>query len=159
MNNMRVGFGFDIHRFTKKGKGIMLGGAFVPAPFGIKAVSDGDVVLHAVCDALCGAALLGDIGDYFPPQATHSKNIKSTVISDLILKKVRAKKLAIGNVDITLIAQKPPLFRHKPRILASLKKILKVKTVNVKVKSKEHLDILGGKDAIACLVVVTLQKC
>jgi len=153
MKGYRVGLGFDVHRISKRKKDLILGGVKILCSFGLIAVSDGDVVLHAVSDALCGAVGLGDIGDYFPPQAKASKGLNSRKIVEYILRKVK-KNFRISNIDITIIAEKPKLISHKKKIVDSLKKILSISAVNLKIKSKEGLDILGSKNAISCIAVV-----
>jgi len=157
MKNNYIGFGFDIHVFSKKKKPLVLGGYTVPGAPGLEAVSDGDVVLHAVCDALLGAAALGDIGDMFPPEDKKSRGIDSKKIAAAVLKKL-GKKIEVVNIDVTIIAQKPRLVAHKPAITASLKNIFGAR-VNVKIKSKENLDILGGVNAMACMVVAGIERC
>ncbi|MDD5195766.1 MAG: 2-C-methyl-D-erythritol 2,4-cyclodiphosphate synthase [Candidatus Omnitrophica bacterium] len=154
MNNYRIGFGFDVHRFSaarSKKKDLILGGIKIPAKFSLEAVSDGDVILHAACDALCGCACLGDIGDYFPPESKSSKGLDSKLITAQILKRF-SKKYEITNMDITIVAEQPRLAPHKQAILSSLKRIFQGCPINIKIKSKEGLDILGGARAIACLV-------
>ncbi len=158
MNQCRVGFGFDVHRSSRQKKDFILAGVKIPCSFSLAAVSDGDVVLHAVADALCGAACLGDIGDYFPPAAKASKGMDSKNIVKLIQEKI-AGRFAIVNLDITIVAQKPPLAKHKPAMLKSLRRLLALEDINIKIKSKEGLDILGGRNAIAVLVTVLLQSC
>lgn len=155
---LRVGFGFDVHRFDRKGKNLVLAGIKIPAPFGIEAVSDGDVLLHAVSDAVCGAAGLGDIGDYFPPQSKRSKGISSKNILKSILAKIK-NKYDLLNVDVIVISQRPRLSPHKKKMTISLKKLLKNKNVNIKIKSKENLEILGGLDAMAVMATVLMKKC
>jgi 2-C-methyl-D-erythritol 2,4-cyclodiphosphate synthase len=155
MKNYRIGLGFDVHVFSKKKKPLVLGGYTVPDTPGLEAVSDGDVVLHAACDALLGAASLGDIGDHFPPSDPKSLGLDSKTIAAFVLKKIKDYK--INNIDITIIAEKPRLVKHKPEIIKSLQSILEV-DVNVKIKSKEGLNILGGVNAIACVVAVTLTE-
>lgn len=157
MKGYRIGLGFDVHRLSRKKKDLILGGVKIPCPFSLEAVSDGDVVLHAISDALCGAACLGDIGDYFPPQSLKSKDIDSRDIVKFILKKM-GKKYTILNADIIIIADKPPLFPYKTKIVKSLKRILSILALNVKIKSKEGLNILGGKNSIACMSLVTVKK-
>lgn len=157
MKDYKVGLGFDVHRISKKQKGLILGGVKIACSFSVEAVSDGDVLLHAISDALCGAAGLGDIGDYFPPQDKKSKNLDSKKITKAILKKI-GKKLSIVNLDVIIIAQKPRLVTYKPKILKSLKNILGVKSINVKVKSKEKTSILGGKNSISCFALVLMKK-
>ncbi|MBU2102194.1 MAG: 2-C-methyl-D-erythritol 2,4-cyclodiphosphate synthase [Candidatus Omnitrophota bacterium] len=165
MGNIYFGLGYDVHRVAAlqrvpKGavlqRPLILAGVEVPAPFSLRAVSDGDVVLHAVCDALCGAAGLGDIGDYFPPQDTASRGLDSKDIATVILKKITRRFLLV-NLDITIIAQKPRLVGYKARMLESLRKVFPSCQINVKIKSKEGLDIFGGRNAIACLAAACLQ--
>ncbi len=155
MKDYRIGLGFDVHRISKRKKDLILGGVKILSPFGLAAVSDGDVVLHAVSDALCGAAGLGDIGDYFPPQAKASKSINSRKIVECILRKVK-KSFRISNIDITIITEKPKLASHKKKIVNSLKKILSISAVNLKIKSKEGLDVLGSKGAMSCIAVALI---
>ena len=157
MKNYRIGLGFDVHVFSKKKKLLVLGGCPIPDAPGLEAVSDGDVVLHAVCDALLGAAGMGDIGDYFPPNDPKCRGINSKKIAGFVLKKI-SKQFKIGNIDVTIIAQKPRLVKHKPGIKKSLKNIFKA-DVNVKIKSKEGLNILGGVNAISCVAAAALTKC
>ncbi len=157
MNNYKVGLGFDVHKFSHKKREFKLGGALIPSNISLEAVSDGDVLLHAVSDAICGACLLGDIGDHFPPQAKESKNIDSKKIVEFVLGKI-SKKFKIVNIDITLISEKPKLFPHKKKILSSLKKIFGMKDINLKIKSKEGLDILGSKKAMSCFALVVMKK-
>ena len=153
-----IGLGFDIHRITKKKKNLVLAGVKIPCSFGLDAVSDGDVILHAISDALCGAVCLGDIGDYFPPSAKKSKNINSEVIVRMILGKLKSKYRLV-NIDVTIVAQRPKLVSHKKKMLMSLKKIFSLSRINVKIKSKEGLSIFGGKSAIACLAIASVEKC
>lgn len=157
MKDYKIGLGFDVHRIDKKGKGLVLGGVKIPCSFGLSAVSDGDVLLHAISDALCGAAGLGDIGDYFPPADKKSKDIDSKEIIKLILNKI-GKTLRITNLDVIVVADKPPLAKHKARILKSLRNILESKDINLKVKSKEKTSILGGKNSISCFALVLMKK-
>ena len=158
MKSVRVGLGFDVHRFTKKKKGIILGGVKIPCAFGVRAVSDGDVLLHAISDGILGAASLGDIGDYFPPADKKSKGIKSSDIVRYVLKKIE-KKFKLINVDTIIVAQKPVMASYKRKMVRSLIKILGTNNINVKIKSKEGLDILGGVDSIACLCIIALKRC
>ena len=114
MKGYKVGLGFDVHRLSKKKKDLILGGAKVTSSFSLIAVSDGDVVLHAVSDALCGAACLGDIGDYFPPQDKKSKGIDSKEILSFVLKKVkRNTPLAISILLLSLISRGFFLIRER----------------------------------------------
>lgn len=158
MKDYRVGLGFDVHRFSKKKRPLVLGGVEITSDFGLEAVSDGDVLLHAISDAICGASSLGDIGDYFPPTDTKSKDIDSRKIAQFILGKIK-NKFSIVNIDATIITEKPRLSAHKRKILKSLCKIFHSKAINVKIKSKEGLDILGSRKAISCLALAVVKKC
>ncbi|UCG35694.1 MAG: 2-C-methyl-D-erythritol 2,4-cyclodiphosphate synthase [Candidatus Omnitrophota bacterium] len=151
---LRAGIGFDIHNLIKAKKDLILGAVKIPSLYSLKAVSDGDVVLHAICDAICGVACLGDIGDYFAPSSRRSKGISSKDIVKVILAK---KKIKILNIDVTIITDKPKLVFYKRAMLKSLKKIFKVEALNLKIKSKEGRDFLGSKNAISCVALVLGQ--
>ena len=157
MIKLRIGLGFDVHRLRKSKRALILGGVKIPCAFSLEAVSDGDVVLHAVADSICGAASLGDIGDYFAPEAKSSQGLDSA----LILKKVLAKsrgRYRIANLDVTILAEKPRLVKHKKAIRQSLIRLLETKEVNIKIKSKEGLDILGAKNAISCIAIILFRQ-
>jgi len=158
MKNIRVGLGFDLHVFTKRKKELLLCGVKIPCGFGTKAVSDGDVALHAISDGILGAAGLGDIGDHFPPRDKKSLGIKSQNILDFVLAKIK-KRFKIGNIDIIIVAQKPPLVKYKPKMVKKLKLSLKSSKINIKIKSKEKQNILGGINSISCFALVTLKRC
>ena len=157
MKGYRIGLGFDVHRFSKRNRPLILGGVKLSNSFSLEAVSDGDVLLHAISDALCGAASLGDIGDYFPPSKKYV-GIDSKIIAKFILAKV-TKKFNIANIDVIIAAEKPKLVPHKKRILKSLQSLLKIRDINVKIKSKEGLDILSGQNAISCFAIALIKKC
>lgn len=157
MKHYKTGLGFDVHKFSRKKKDLVLGGIKIPFKKGLEAVSDGDVLLHAAADALCGAAGLGDIGDYFPPDSIESKGIDSRKIVKFIFEKI-INRFKIVNIDITLIAEQPRLVSHKKQIIRSLESIFYTSAVNLKIKSKEGLNILGGRNAIACLATVLVRE-
>jgi len=153
----KTGLGFDVHRLIKnKNKKLILGGAVIPSEFSLEAVSDGDVILHSISDAILGAASSGDIGDFFPPSKKYL-DMDSKEIIKFVLNKIR-EKFKIINIDTTIIAQKPRLSSYKKDILKSLKDIFDIEDINVKIKSKEELDILGGRNSIACLSIVLLKN-
>jgi 2-C-methyl-D-erythritol 2,4-cyclodiphosphate synthase len=156
MEKYRVGLGYDLHRFTNKKHFLLLGGFKIDCGFGLEAVSDGDVVLHALSDAICGGVGLGDIGDYFPPSDKKNQNIESKKIVKTILAKIK-ETYRIINIDITLVAEKPKLISYKKDIVGSLKDIFKITDINLKIKSKEKTEALGGVDAISCLAAVLLK--
>jgi len=156
MADYRTGLGFDVHRFSKSKKPLKLAGVNIPSELSLNAVSDGDVVLHACADALCGACGLGDIGDFFPPASKKSDGLDSKEIVNSVFRKIR-EGIVVVNMDITIIAQKPRLVSYKDAMLRSLRGIFACSQINLKIKSKEELDILGGKDSIACFVTILLE--
>lgn len=149
----RIGVGLDLHRFSKRKKPLVLAGVKIPSKLSLDAVSDGDVVLHAIADALCGAASLGDIGDYFPPGDKKSKGIDSKEIVKKVLSKLN-KKQRLLNIDITIVTDKPKLVSYKPKMVKSLKSIFACREINLKIKSKEGTDFIGTKDAISAVAAV-----
>lgn len=153
--NIRVGFGYDIHRFSR-GRELFLGGVKIPSEIGLEGYSDADVVLHAICDAILGAIALGDIGEHFPDTAQNIKNMRST----LIIEKV--KKMAafeIQNIDTTIVTEIPMLSPYKEKIRGSIAEIIGIEKerVSVKAKRNEGLGPIGEKEAIACFAVVLLK--
>lgn len=158
LNNYRIGQGFDVHSFAKiKNKKLILAGIEVASDLSLEAVSDGDVVLHTISDAILGAACLGDIGDFFPPQDKKSQNLDSKQILKFVLAKLKGK-FKLVNLDITIIAEKPRLVSYKNKMKESLEKLLSCKEINIKIKSKEGLNILGGIEAISCMAIALLKK-
>ena len=152
---MRIGLGFDVHRFAKNRK-LILGGVHIPYPKGLAGVSDADVIIHSICDAILGALGRGDIGDYFPPDNPRFKGISSQDI----LKKVLSylKKSKINNLDITVILERPRLKKYKTKIKNSLCALLKLPKpcLNLKIKSQEKL-ISKKKTCIICISIVSVQ--
>ncbi len=155
---MLTGFGYDIHKLVK-GRPLMLGGIKVPYPKGLLGHSDGDVLLHAVVDAVLGALGLGDIGEHFSDKDSRFKGADSRLFAEEARRLLKKKKLHIANIDTTLVAEKPLLKFFKPKMRASLAKIFGVSEsrVNVKAKTNEGLGALGRGQAIACFAVVTLH--
>jgi len=154
---MSIGIGFDIHRLVK-GRKLILGGVDIPHPKGLLGHSDGDVVLHAVADAVLGAAGLGDIGELFPDTNPKYKNIRSTKILETALAKIRPG-WRVENIYINIITEEPKLGGTKARIRKSISKIAGINSVNVKAKTMEGLGEIGAKKAIACQAIVSLKKC
>ena len=136
-----VGLGFDVHRFSKKKKDLVLAGVHIPDAPGLEAVSDGDVVLHAVADAVCGACGLGDIGDYFPPSSAKSQGISSAEIVEAVVRRIE-KQFTVTHIDVVIVADTPRLITYKKKMNTALKKIFSLAGINIKIKSKEGLDIL-----------------
>ncbi len=158
----RIGNGFDIHQF-EKGKELYLGGVRIDYKYGLKAHSDGDVVIHSLIDSILGACGLGDIGDFFPDTNIEYKNISSVNLLDMILKKI-SYDYKIINIDITIICEKPKLYKYKKAIRENLSKLCKINEnyVNVKATTMEKLGEIGKGKGIAVLsscMVNTKNSC
>ncbi len=155
----RVGVGYDLHRLVR-GRALVLAGVRIEYEFGLSGHSDADVVLHAVTDALLGAAGLPDIGEMFPDTDPRYKDADSRVLLASALEAVKAKGLVIGNVDVIVHAERPKLSVHKRAMRESIAGILGVSIddVNVKAKTNEGVDAVGRGEAIACTAVALLQR-
>ena len=156
---MRIGHGYDIHAFDDASQGVVLGGVEIPHACGVKAHSDGDVVLHALIDALLGAAGLGDIGQWFPDTDVHWLNAPSSKMLKHVLKEVQAKGWAVVNTDITVIAQEPKLDPHREAIRSTVAQLLSLdaQCVNIKATTHEGLGSLGRAEGLAAHAVVLLR--
>ena len=154
---MRIGHGFDVHKFGGVGP-CMLGGVAVPYEQGLLAHSDGDVVLHAVSDALLGAIGAGDIGRHFPDTSAEFKGIDSRILLRDVFARVQRAGYAIGNLDVTIIAQAPKMAPHIAAMCAVLAADLQcdLNRVNVKATTTEQLGFTGRKEGIATEAVVLL---
>jgi len=152
---MPVGHGFDVHKLVK-GRPLLLGGLKIDHPRGLEGHSDGDVLLHAVIDALLGAAGKGDIGDRFPDSNPKFKGIASAKMLAAVLHDVG--EWQIVNVDVTLVAEEPKLGPRKRQIAMNVSKLLGGAPVNVKAKTAEGLGPIGKSEAIACFAVVELAR-
>jgi 2-C-methyl-D-erythritol 2,4-cyclodiphosphate synthase len=155
---MRIGQGFDAHAFKEGGR-LVLGGVVIPAARSLEAHSDGDVVLHAICDALLGAAGLGDIGGHFPPSDPAYRGIDSRLLLRRSYERVAGEGYRVVNIDITIIAQAPRLAPYTEAMRANIAADLQVHTryVNVKATTTEHLGFTGREEGIAALAVVLLD--
>ena len=153
---MRIGFGYDNHRLTEN-RPLYLGGLIIPSDKGEDAHSDGDVLLHALIDALFGAMALGDIGDHFPPSDERYKDISSVTLLKETLKETKAD---IINVDITIILEKTKLKDHKVKIKENVASLLGINSQRVSIKAKTHekVDATGKGDAIECYAAVLLSN-
>nr|BAL53746.1 2-C-methyl-D-erythritol 2,4-cyclodiphosphate synthase [uncultured Acetothermia bacterium]BAL59444.1 2-C-methyl-D-erythritol 2,4-cyclodiphosphate synthase [Candidatus Acetothermum autotrophicum] len=156
---MRVGIGVDFHRFAPR-RTLMLGGIPIPYELGLAGHSDADVLLHAICDALLGAAALGDIGQHFPDTDLRYKDISSLALLADVHQKITASGFAIENIDATVIAQEPKL---APYIAAMREKIaqtlkLSVSQINIKATTPEGLGALGRREGIAVWAVALLTS-
>ncbi|MFC2970885.1 2-C-methyl-D-erythritol 2,4-cyclodiphosphate synthase [Azotobacter bryophylli] len=154
---MRIGHGYDVHRFGE-GEFITLGGVRIPHKFGLIAHSDGDVLLHALSDALLGAAALGDIGRHFPDTDPQFKGADSRALLRHVLALVRGKGWRVGNIDATIVAQAPKMAPHIEKMRELIAADLEVETdqVNVKATTTEKLGFAGREEGIAVHAVALL---
>ncbi len=156
---MRIGHGYDAHRFSE-GERLMLGGVHIAHDKGLAAHSDGDVVLHALCDALIGAAARGDIGRHFPDDDPEFENIDSRILVRRVMADLGKSGLRVGNVDITVIAQEPKLAPHigtmRDNIAADLQ--VDASRVNVKATTTEKMGFVGRSEGIVAHAVVLLDE-
>jgi len=153
------GIGFDIHRLIK-GKKLYLGGVKIPFHSGLKGHSDGDVILHAIIDALLGAMNKKDIGTYFPSDKNKFRNIRSPKMLIPIIQLLKNKNFYINNLDINLICEKPKISKYRNKIINSLIKLINIdkNVINLKGKTVEKLGLIGKEKAIACEVIVSISK-
>ena len=154
----RVGFGYDTHRLAE-GRPMVLGGVLIPHPRGLVGHSDADAVCHAVTDALLGAAAAGDIGRHFPDTDPRWRDASSVELLARVVALVRGRGLAVGNVDVVVIAERPKLAPHVPAMRARLAAVLgvDVERVSVKAKTAEGLDAVGRGEAVAVHAVALLM--
>jgi 2-C-methyl-D-erythritol 2,4-cyclodiphosphate synthase len=156
---MRIGQGVDVHAFEDGGT-LILGGVTIPSDRSLEAYSDGDVVLHALCDALLGAAGLGDIGRHFPPGDPAYSGIDSRVLLRKTLAQITERQLTVVNTDITIVAQSPKLAPFVDAMCTCISADLQVESdrVNVKATTTEHLGFAGREEGIAAFAVVLLAE-
>lgn len=156
---MRIGHGYDVHRL-KEGRKLILGGVDIPWEKGLDGHSDADVLLHAVMDALLGAAALGDIGRWFPDTDAQYRGISSMVLLEKVAALLRERGYRVGNLDVTVIAQRPKLLPHIPQMRENLAHALEMKTdrVNVKATTEEGLGFTGSGEGIAAHAVCLLEE-
>ncbi len=155
---MRVGQGFDVHAFVG-GRKLVIGGVEIPHEKGLDGHSDADVLLHAICDALLGAAGLGDIGQHFPDHDPKYAGIDSRGLLKDVAKKIRTLNFRIVNVDATILAQAPRMAPHIPRMIGNIAADLGLApaAINVKATTTERLGFLGRGDGIAAQAVVLID--
>jgi 2-C-methyl-D-erythritol 2,4-cyclodiphosphate synthase len=161
--NMRVGHGFDVHRFSAEydpGKPLKLAGLELAEKRSLLAHSDGDVILHAICDAILGAIAAGDIGQHFPDTSSTYANIDSTQLLSQVLELAAKKNFLLINCDVTVVAQVPKLGPYRDLMRASLADVLGIDTdrVNIKATTTERLGAIGREEGIGCHCVVLMCK-
>lgn len=156
---IRVGLGYDVHRF-KEGGDVILGGVKIDYEQGLDAHSDGDVVLHALCDALLGAAALGDIGKHFPDTDPEFKGADSRVLLRYVYRLVQDKGYQLVNADMTIIAQAPKMAPYIAAMCSNIADDLNVDIdcINVKATTTEKLGFEGRKEGIAVQAIVLIEK-
>ena len=155
----RFGMGYDVHRLVE-GRKLILGGVDVPYEKGLLGHSDADVLLHAVSDAILGAAALGDIGTHFPDTDERFQGADSGKLLAEVVRLVRAEGYAIGNVDATIVAQAPKLLPHIPRMRENIARLLGVAVgdVNVKATTEERLGFTGSGEGMSAYAVAGIER-
>ena len=156
---MRVGMGYDVHKLVE-GRDLILGGVKIPHTLGLLGHSDADVLLHAIMDALLGAAALGDIGKHFPDTDPQYKGISSIKLLEHVTKLIEEKGYIVENIDATIIAQKPKMAPHIPQMKENIAKALHMEPdcLNIKATTEEKLGFTGREEGIASQAVCLLYK-
>jgi len=157
--NFRIGHGYDVHAF-ELGRPLKLGGVAVPHKAGLAAHSDGDVAIHALCDALLGAAALGDIGQHFPDSSAEYRNIDSRLLLRQVVQLLKEKGFQVNNIDLTIVAQEPKLSAYIQQMRETLATDLhsRIDDVNVKATTTERLGFVGRCEGISCHAVALLRS-
>ena len=156
---MRVGIGYDIHKLSKE-EDLVLGGINIPHSKGLVGHSDADVLVHALIDALLGAAGLGDIGSHFPDNDQQYKNISSLILLEKTVDLLMERKYNINNVDLIIIAEKPKISTYKDEIISNMRRVmeLEVDDINLKATTAEGLGFVGREEGIAAKAIVSLKN-
>jgi len=159
MTDILIGSAYDVHRLVK-GKGIVLGGVFIECEYETVAHSDGDVLYHALGEAIFGSLALGDLGKYFPPEDDKYLNMDSQRIIDFAMEKLSEAGYEICNLDVSVICEKPKLKPHILDVRNHLKDVMKLdlNQVSIKAGTNEGLDAIGRGEAIGCFATVLIQK-
>ncbi|HNS11936.1 MAG TPA: 2-C-methyl-D-erythritol 2,4-cyclodiphosphate synthase [Bacteroidia bacterium] len=156
---MRIGFGFDVHQLSD-GKKFYLGGIEVPHHKGAVGHSDADVMVHAICDAILGAANLGDIGKHFPDTSATYKGIDSKILLKRVCELLSESGYKIGNIDVTLCLQQPKIAGHIPAMKTCLSDVMNIKEndLSIKATTTEKLGFVGREEGVSCYAVVLILK-
>ena len=159
MNGLRIGNGYDVHVLAP-GRRLVLGGVEIDHPMGCVAHSDGDVVLHALCDAMLGALALGDIGFYFPDTDAQYAGIDSSILLERVAALVADRGYGLVNADITLLLQRPKIAPYVLKMRENIASVLKVDIddISVKATTTEKLGFVGREEGVACYASVLLEK-
>lgn len=155
----RIGTGYDVHRLVA-GRKLMIGGVDIPFDKGLSGHSDADVLLHAICDALLGAAGLGDIGRHFPDTAPIYKDISSLMLLEEVRRLLSEAGFRVNNVDATIVAEKPKMAPHIPSMVTNIAEAIKVdrSAINVKATTTEGLGFAGRGEGMAAYAVALIRK-
>ncbi len=155
---MRVGMGYDVHRLVE-GRKLIIGGVDIPYEFGLLGHSDADVLLHAIMDALLGAAALGDIGKHFPDNDPQYKGISSLLLLEKVGELLSENQYVIGNIDATIIAQKPKMLPYRDKMIENIANALKIEKnrVSIKATTEEGLGFTGSGEGISSQAVCLLE--
>ena len=156
---MRVGMGYDVHKLVE-GRDLIIGGVKIPHTLGLLGHSDADVLLHAIMDALLGAAALGDIGKHFPDTDPQYKGISSIRLLEHVAKLIEEKGYIVENIDATIIAQKPKMAPHIPQMRANMAKAMGINEsqLNIKATTEEKLGFTGREEGIASQAICLLNE-
>lgn len=156
---MRIGFGFDVHQL-EEGRDFVLGGVKIAHTKGAVGHSDADVMIHAICDALLGAANLGDIGKHFPDTSSDYKNIDSKILLQRVCLLIDLKNYKIGNIDITLCLEKPKIAPYIPQMQSVLAKVMEITEddISIKATTNEKMGYVGREEGVCCYAVTLLVR-
>lgn len=154
---IRVGFGYDVHKIVR-GKGIILGGVIIPCNKKFEGHSDADILLHSLCDALLGAANLGDIGYHFPNTDPKYKNISSAVLLKEVCKLLKRDKWRIVNADCMIVLEEPKIGQYIEEMKKNITEIIKTTSLSIKATTSESLGFVGQKRGAQCFSVVLIEK-
>jgi 2-C-methyl-D-erythritol 2,4-cyclodiphosphate synthase len=157
--NLRIGFGFDVHKLSQ-GEDFWLGGVKIEHTKGPQGHSDADVLIHAICDALLGAANLGDIGKHFPDTSPEYKGIDSKILLSKVYTLLQSKDYVIGNIDSTICLQRPKIKEYIPEMKKTLASVLglRVEQISIKATTTEKLGYIGREEGISAYAVVLIEK-
>lgn len=156
---MRIGFGYDVHRLEND-RAFWLGGILIPHTKGAHGHSDADVIIHAICDALLGAANLGDIGIHFPDTSAAFKNIDSKILLKKVCSLIDGKNYKIGNIDVSLTLEKPKIASHIPEMINTLCAVMNIPAddLSIKATTNEKMGFIGREEGVACYAIALLVK-
>ncbi len=154
----RIGYGFDVHSLHE-GRPFILGGVEIPSTFGPLGHSDADVLIHAICDALLGAAALGDIGKHFPDNSSEFKNIDSKILLQRVVDLLKEKNYSIGNIDATVILEKPKIAPHISAMREALSKVMGIPfdDISIKATTNEKMGFIGRQEGISAHAVALIN--